>query len=88
MTADGRTYAEWKACPICEGGATMTARWTRDDEYAWQAEQAHAGHIAWVGPTDATECWMCEAEWRQTHPANRGLCLCDTADAPAHEDYR
>ncbi len=65
----------------------MTARWTRDDEDAWQAEQAHEGHTAERAPAPGA-CYACDGDYRRTHPANRGLCLCDTADAPEHEDYR
>jgi len=63
----------------------VLGRWTRDDEDAWQAEQEHAGHLA-ERSTDAS-CDACESEYRRTHPDGRGPCLCDVADAPAHEDY-
>ncbi len=62
-------------------------RWTRDDEDAFQAEQAHTEHTDGRAP-DPADCAACESEYRRTHPANKGACLCDVADAPAHEDYR
>lgn len=61
-------------------------RWTRDDEYAWQAERAHEEHTA-SKSWDAVACLPCEAEWRMSHPDNYGDCLCDVNDAPAHESY-
>jgi len=62
-------------------------RWTRDDEDAWQAEQAHTEHTDGRAP-DPGDCAACEADWRKGHPADYGDCLCDVADAPAHENYR
>lgn len=64
----------------------MASRWTRDDEDEWQAEQAHAKHTEQNAP-EPGDCDTCEKAYRAEHPASFGTCLCDTADAPAHEDY-
>ena len=65
----------------------MSARWTRDDEDAWIEAENHREHLEHMTSREPADCSACEADWRKAHPENYGDCLCDTADAPAHEDY-